>query len=180
MSRDHRLVGEGPDEPDPAFTQYFWGTKRFTPRIDKGKLSRQWRKHRAYFFEPSLQSTSDFLESLFKPYLQDDMDDEDFERLWLSPPLPVKQALERQHSWLFDAENDARQIEMYIEAVRHADPVNDPVAFATALANTKPSRPLRTPVGPYVARRPLRVRPHRNNAPVRAEDDQHGTYELQQ
>ncbi|KAK4049669.1 hypothetical protein OIV83_003944 [Microbotryomycetes sp. JL201] len=166
---DKELVGEGPDEPDPAFVQYFPGTKRYTPRIDKGKTSRQWRKHRAFFFEPSLQATSDWLQSLFEPYMRDDMDDEDFEKLWLSPPADVRAELERRHAWLFDAELDARRIESYIDVAKQLDPLENPVAFASALENAKLARPLRTPVGPYVARRPLRIRPHRNNGPI---DDQ--------
>ena len=31
----YRLVLEGPDEPDPAFEEFYPGTKRYTPRSRK-------------------------------------------------------------------------------------------------------------------------------------------------
>ncbi|GAA6048059.1 hypothetical protein JCM3770_000171 [Rhodotorula araucariae] len=60
----NQCVYEGPDEPDPAFEQFFHGTKRYTPRSRTG---RSWKRHRAFFLLQTLESTSAFLSSLLMP-----------------------------------------------------------------------------------------------------------------
>ncbi|GAA5984823.1 hypothetical protein JCM11641_002750 [Rhodosporidiobolus odoratus] len=49
--REGWVVFEGPDEPDPAFEEFFPGTKRYTPR-------------NPFFFHAALSATSDFLSTL--------------------------------------------------------------------------------------------------------------------
>ncbi|BGP37067.1 hypothetical protein JCM10450v2_000975 [Rhodotorula kratochvilovae] len=51
---DYRLLYEGPDEPDPAFENFFHGTKRYTPRSP-------------FFLLQTLESTSSFLATLLTP-----------------------------------------------------------------------------------------------------------------
>ncbi|GAA6041238.1 hypothetical protein JCM8097_008359 [Rhodosporidiobolus ruineniae] len=51
---DEQIVYEGPDEPDPPFEEFFWGTKRYTPRSP-------------FFLLPALESTSSFLSTLLAP-----------------------------------------------------------------------------------------------------------------
>jgi len=46
----NRIVYEGPDEPDPAFEEFFAGTKRYTPR------SRELLPHFPYTSDPILIS----------------------------------------------------------------------------------------------------------------------------
>ncbi|GAA6024671.1 hypothetical protein JCM10207_007830 [Rhodosporidiobolus poonsookiae] len=41
---DEHIIYEGPDEPDPAFEEFFPGTKRYTPRSRTGK---GWKKQKA-------------------------------------------------------------------------------------------------------------------------------------
>ncbi|KAK4056138.1 hypothetical protein OIO90_002869 [Microbotryomycetes sp. JL221] len=130
---DTKLIAEGPDEPDPAFSKYWPGTKRFTPRTTKGGKSRNWRKHRAFFFEPSLERTSEYLESLFEPYLTSEMDEDTFEELWLSPPAKVQAALDARQVWVSTAARDAIVIELYCRLLKTEDPVEDTAAFAQAL-----------------------------------------------
>ncbi|GAA5859975.1 hypothetical protein JCM1840_001823 [Sporobolomyces johnsonii] len=61
------IVFEGPDEPDPAFEDFFPGTKRYTPRSRTGK---SWKKHKAFFHLPTLVATSSLLSSLLTPQLE--------------------------------------------------------------------------------------------------------------
>ncbi|GAA5927955.1 hypothetical protein JCM10213_000934 [Rhodosporidiobolus nylandii] len=60
------IVYEGPDEPDPAFEDFFAGTKRYAPRSRTGK---SWKRHKAFFLHPTLVSTSAFLSCLLAPQL---------------------------------------------------------------------------------------------------------------
>ncbi|KAG0663069.1 hypothetical protein C6P46_002912 [Rhodotorula mucilaginosa] len=57
---------KSPDEPDPAFEDFFPGTKRYTPRSRTGK---GWKKQKAFFFLHMLESTSAYLATLFAPQI---------------------------------------------------------------------------------------------------------------
>ncbi|SCZ96103.1 BZ3500_MvSof-1268-A1-R1_Chr8-1g10006 [Microbotryum saponariae] len=104
-----RLVLEGPDEPDPAFAQYFMGTKRYTPRSPQHSnflagAGKKWKTIRTFFFEPALAATSKWLSTLFEPVLHEaesqDLEPEDVEDLFERPTEQIRRRLDERQRWV--------------------------------------------------------------------------------
>ncbi|SCV67209.1 BQ2448_5855 [Microbotryum intermedium] len=92
---------EGPDEPDPAFAQYFLGTKRYTPRSRTGK---KWKSIRTFFFMPALEATSEWLTTLFEHVLDEAksqyLEPEEVEDLFDRPTEQIQRRLDERQRWV--------------------------------------------------------------------------------
>ncbi|GAA6024300.1 hypothetical protein JCM8202_003667 [Rhodotorula sphaerocarpa] len=92
---DDQLVYEGPDEPDPAFEDFFPGTKRYTPRSP-------------FFFLWMLESTSDYLSHLFIPQItafesaleHDPLAELDDFLAFSALPAPLRRELDDRAEWV--------------------------------------------------------------------------------
>ncbi|KWU41216.1 hypothetical protein RHOSPDRAFT_37244 [Rhodotorula sp. JG-1b] len=115
---EEELVYEGPDEPDPAFEDFFPGTKRYTPRSRTGK---GWKKQKAFFFLHMLESTSAYLATLFAPQIASYQDalktdplaelDDFLAHSALAPPL--QRELDARADWVRRCWRDGEKLERW-------------------------------------------------------------------
>ncbi|GAA5830469.1 hypothetical protein JCM11251_002480 [Rhodosporidiobolus azoricus] len=120
------IVYEGPDEPDPAFEEYFPGTKRYTPRSRTGK---SWKRHKAFFFAPTLTSTSSFLRTLLSPQLAlfhsasdlDPLAELDDYLSFSSLPSATQEALDERQEWVRRVWRDGERVGAWERGVKERE-----------------------------------------------------------
>ncbi|SGY39567.1 BQ5605_C003g02237 [Microbotryum silenes-dioicae] len=136
-----RLVLEGPDEPDPAFAQYFMGTKRYTPRSRTGK---KWKMIRTFFFEPALAATSEWLSTLFKPVLDEAesrvLEPEDVEDLFDRPTEQIQRRLDERQRWVDAIQRDGQRLTEW-SLLRHSAFQTGATTLSTARAQAQAHQP---------------------------------------
>ncbi|GAA5856497.1 hypothetical protein JCM8547_008770 [Rhodosporidiobolus lusitaniae] len=123
---DEQIVYEGPDEPDPAFEEFFAGTKRYTPRSRTGK---SWKRHKAFFLLPTLLSTSSYLSTLFAPQLSaydsaletDPLAELDDFLAFSSLPFETQQKLDKRQEWVKRILRDGQKMVEWEKGVKERE-----------------------------------------------------------
>ncbi|GAA5894620.1 uncharacterized protein JCM6883_002158 [Sporobolomyces salmoneus] len=123
---EEQIVYEGPDEPDPAFEEFFAGTKRYTPRSRSG---RRWKKLKTFFFRPSLLSTSSFLSQLLSPQITayesalefDPLAELDDFMLSRNLPQATREELDERQEWVKRVWRDGEKLTKWYDARSKAE-----------------------------------------------------------
>ncbi|GAA5965849.1 hypothetical protein JCM3765_001204 [Sporobolomyces pararoseus] len=134
---DEQIVYEGPDEPDPAFEEYFAGTKRYTPRSRSGK---RWKKMKTFFLLPSLEATSSFLSDLLEPQVEafeaaietDPLAELDDFMMFKNLPEATRSTLDQRQDWAKRVWRDGEKLTKWHEAMSKAEREEKKLARATA------------------------------------------------
>ncbi|GAA5975784.1 hypothetical protein JCM5350_000730 [Sporobolomyces pararoseus] len=123
---DEQIVYEGPDEPDPAFEEFFAGTKRYTPRSRSG---RKWKQMKTFFLLPSLEATSAFLSDLLEPQVKafetaletDPLAELDDFMMFKNLPEATKDKLDQRQDWVKRVWRDGEKLTKWYEARSKAE-----------------------------------------------------------
>ncbi|GAA6011401.1 hypothetical protein JCM11491_002771 [Sporobolomyces phaffii] len=110
------IVYEGPDEPDPAFEDFFAGTKRYTPRSP-------------FFLLPSLEATSEFLAELLEPQVaayelaleSDPLAELDDFMSFRNLPALTQARLDRRQEWVKGVWRDGEKLTKWYDARSKAE-----------------------------------------------------------